>query len=112
MKLTYDPLLTAHAENHAPDTFDLRVYADEAFIVERWPVPRYSVWECRLVVKRRDRKPIGDRRTLQDAKNQVAGAERFACQLLPPEAEVTDKANLYHLRVALAECPMPAKIVP
>jgi hypothetical protein len=98
VKLRYEPLYTVQGQNRVPEIHG--VYADDQFIVERhFLVPQHPRFEYRLVVKRRDRQPIGDWRTLQDAKNQTVGEDREAVQVFPPESEVTDTANLYHLWV-------------
>jgi hypothetical protein len=111
MKLRLEPHYTLHAQNQMPDV-DC-VYADEEFIVERHSLPATSrQFEFRLVVKRRDGQPIGDWRTLQDAKNQAVGAERGAIQVFPPESEVTDTANLYHLWVWRPPYRCPLRIEP
>ena len=79
------------------------VYTDDEFIAELHVVSGSRTFEYRLVVHRRDKRPIGDWRTLQDAKNQTVGPEREAIQVFPPESEVTDTVNHYHLWVFKAE---------
>ena len=76
-----------------------RVYSDDVFLVEVHNVKTDMPVECRLVVKRLDRHPIRSWRELQDIKNEIAGRDRTAIEVYPPEDEVTDTGNLYHLWV-------------
>lgn len=48
---------------------------------------------------RRDRKAIHDWRHFQAIKNEVAGPERLAIEVYPPESALVDSANEYHLWV-------------
>lgn len=48
---------------------------------------------------RRDRKAIRDWRHFQSIKNEVAGPERLAIEVFPPESALVDTANEYHLFV-------------
>jgi hypothetical protein len=97
LELNLDYTMQAQSD---PNMFDAdAVYTDETFIVERHHVLGSRPFEFRIVVHRRDKRPIGDWRTLQDAKNQVVGPEREAIQVFPPESEVTDTVNHYHLWV-------------
>lgn len=50
-----------------------------------------------ISVRRRDGKPIGDWRTLQEIKNLIAGDDVTAVQVFPPAREAIDMANVYHL---------------
>jgi hypothetical protein len=52
-----------------------------------------------LSFKRRDRSAIRDWRHFQAIKNEVAGPEREAIEIFPPESELVDAANEYHLWV-------------
>jgi len=105
MKLKYNIFFTAKAQNLLPTGDIDAVFDDHEFIVERHLLlPPHPKFQFRLVIKRRDGKPIGDWRTLQDAKNQAVGPEREAVQVFPPESEVTDTANLYHLWVFRSGC--------
>jgi hypothetical protein len=49
--------------------------------------------------KRNDRAAVRDWRHFQAIKNEVAGADREAIELFPPEAHLVDAANEYHLWV-------------
>lgn len=52
-----------------------------------------------LSFKRRDRSAIRDWRHIQAIKNEVAGPEREAVEIFPPESMLVDCANEYHLWV-------------
>jgi hypothetical protein len=48
---------------------------------------------------RRNRAPVRDWRHFQAIKNEVAGPERLAVEVFPPESKLTDQSNEYHLWV-------------
>lgn len=48
---------------------------------------------------RHDRAAVRDWRHFQAIKNEVAGPERTAVELFPPESQLADSANEYHLWV-------------
>lgn len=48
---------------------------------------------------RHDRAAVRDWRHFQAIKNEVAGPERLAVEVFPPESILTDAANEYHLWV-------------
>lgn len=52
-----------------------------------------------LSFKRNDRAAVRDWRHFQAIKNEVAGPEREAIEIFPPESELVDGANEYHLWV-------------
>jgi hypothetical protein len=52
-----------------------------------------------LSFKRNDRAPVRDWRHFQAIKNEVAGFEREAIEIFPPESMLSDAANEYHLWV-------------
>lgn len=52
-----------------------------------------------LTFKRNDRAAVRDWRHFQAIKNEVAGPEREAIEIYPPESELVDAANEYHLWV-------------
>lgn len=52
-----------------------------------------------LSFKRKDRAAVRDWRHFQAIKNSVAGPEREAIELYPPESGLVDGANEYHLWV-------------
>ncbi len=53
----------------------------------------------KISIKRIDRECIHDWRDLQEIKNMLAGPEREAVEIYPPESELVDTANQYHLWV-------------
>lgn len=77
----------------------LQVYADGEFIVQKHSVLENCDFQCRLTIKRLDKKPIRSWRILQDIKNIIVGEEIVAIEIYPKESEVTDTGNLYHLWV-------------
>jgi len=52
-----------------------------------------------LSVKHNDRRAIRDWRHLQRIKNELAGAEREGIDIFPPESQLVDTANQYHIWV-------------
>jgi hypothetical protein len=52
-----------------------------------------------LSIRHRDRKAIRDWRHFQRIKNELAGKQREAIEIFPPEALLVDGANQYHLWV-------------
>lgn len=52
-----------------------------------------------LSFHRHDRAAIRDWRHFQAIKNEIAGAERLAIEVFPPESMLVDAANEYHLWV-------------
>lgn len=52
-----------------------------------------------LTFKRNDRAAVRDWRHFQAIKNEVAGPEREAVEIFPPESQLVDAANEYHLWV-------------
>lgn len=60
-----------------------------------------------LSIKRHDRLPIHDWRHLQAIKNEIAGPERVALEVYPPESQLVDTANQYHLWVMPTDVELP-----
>lgn len=52
-----------------------------------------------LSIKRRDKKTVHDWRHLQRIKNELVGYEREAIEIYPPDSQLVDEANQYHLWV-------------
>jgi hypothetical protein len=52
---------------------------------------------------RHDRKAIKDFRIYQAIKNEVAGPERLAIEVFPPESKLVDTSNEFHLFVVPEE---------
>jgi hypothetical protein len=99
MKLTYNHVFTFNGQNGDP-SID-QVFTDEAgeYIVAKHIDPVQPPFAFRFSVRRTDREPIRSWRVLQDIKNEIAGRERTAIEVYPPESEVSDVANIYHLWV-------------
>jgi hypothetical protein len=100
VKFSLNPQYTDFARRTCPEI--AAVFTDEAgeYIVERSELlQRAGSLEYRLSIKRSDGQPIRTWRVLQDIKNAVAGEERYAVEIYPPESKVTDTANIYHLWV-------------
>lgn len=84
------------------------VFDDGEYIVEKHPMSAHEIqrsqFDLRLVVSRQDKTPIRSWRLLQDIKNEIVGVDRTAIEVYPPECEVTDTGNLYHLWVYKVGC--------
>lgn len=52
-----------------------------------------------LMIKRHDNKPIREWSSMQAIKNAIVGPEREAVEIYPPDSELVDVANMYHLWV-------------
>lgn len=50
-----------------------------------------------LSFKTHDRAPRHDWREMQRIKNEIAGPDRWAVEMFPPESKVVDTSNQYHL---------------
>lgn len=98
MKFNFNTAYTLQAQNENACVEGVFTDVAHEYIVEKHSLASGS-FECRLVIKREDRKPIRSWRLLQDIKNAVVGVDRTAVEIYPPEAEVTDTANIYHLWV-------------
>src|ERR1700682_902556 len=93
-RFKYNVMYTITGQN--TDSSIEGIYRDGEYIVEKHEIG-VKPFEFRLVIKREDRAPIRSWRLLQDIKNAVAGTDRTAIEIYPPESEVTDTANIYHL---------------
>lgn len=60
-----------------------------------------------LSFHRHDREAVRDWRHFQAIKNEVAGPERTAIEIFPPESQLVDAANEYHLWVLPENFPLP-----
>jgi hypothetical protein len=52
-----------------------------------------------LSIRHNERKAIRDWRHFQRIKNELAGSEREAVEIFPPESQLVDTSNQYHLWV-------------
>lgn len=97
-------------ERYPPNPEYLRVLA----AIEDLSTKRIEVWAndyyqvtariypdglTHLSCKREDRLPIHDWRQLQQIKNEVCGPERVGVEVYPPESQIVDTSNEYHLFV-------------
>ena len=62
-------------------------------------VKEYDNGVIHLSIKRNDKEPMGDWRIKQLIKNIIVGDEAEAVEIYPPESELVDEANQYHLWV-------------
>lgn len=60
-----------------------------------------------LSFKRKDRAAVRDWRHFQAIKNEVAGPEREGIEIYPPESELVDAANEYHLWILPPDARLP-----
>jgi hypothetical protein len=60
-----------------------------------------------LSLHRHDRAAVRDWRHLQAIKNEIAGPERTAVEVFPPESLLVDASNEYHLWVMPPETEVP-----
>jgi hypothetical protein len=114
MRFKFDARCTDLAQKIDPNI--AAVYLDEAreYSVERGAdlPPEAGSIAYRLAIKRFDRQPIRTWRILQDIKNQIAGSDRYAIEIYPPESQVTDTANIYHLWVFEEGCGPKVGLLP
>ncbi len=52
-----------------------------------------------LMVRRNDEGPIRSWSDMQRIKNEIVGKDRVAVEVYPPESDLVDQANMYHLWV-------------
>ena len=103
-KPTWDKFQPAHAlRNGVPVELDdnTTLWRNKFYTVEKKLLtPEQgetgAIW---LSVKHNDRRAIRDWRHLQRIKNELAGVEREAIDIFPPESQLVDTANQYHLWV-------------
>lgn len=85
---------------------EARLAAARAIEGDWWENDQYMVVATRdapglvhLSIRRQDRKPFTDWRSLQEIKNQLVGPECEGVELYPAESRRVDAANQYHLWV-------------
>lgn len=76
-----------------------KVFRNNLYQVAVTPVQQESGTWIWLSIKRIDRKVIHDWRHLQRIKNDLVGEEREAIEIYPPESQLVDEANQFHLWV-------------
>lgn len=108
------PLTNATKETRNPEAERLMAAHgipiwDEVWVNDRYQViVRYGSLEgepgtreglMHLSIHAHDRGPMRNWRHLQQIKNEVAGEDRTAVEIFPPESKLADSANEYHLWV-------------
>ena len=63
-----------------------------------------------LMIRPHDGRPVRDWYVFQRIKNELIGAERTAIEVFPPESELVDDANIYHLWVLPENCKLSFRI--
>ncbi len=73
--------------NSADPTIE-KVYIDNSnqYIIQKHSVVPDSPFQCRLTIKRIDKRTIRNWRILQDIKNAVVGEESVAIEIYPKES--------------------------
>lgn len=81
----------------------IAVYANDVYQVSVYAIGGPNVKPedqmLHLSLKRHDRAAVHDWRHLQAIKNEIAGPERVAVEIYPPESGLVDTSNQYHLWV-------------
>lgn len=95
----WTPLERVWGAEHHPDAPPglARAYRNAVYSVQ---VYRHDTeWGVvdHLMVRRHDDTPVRSWADMQRIKNEVAGAGRTAIEVFPPDAELVDQANMYHL---------------
>jgi hypothetical protein len=87
-----DPERWVGSGMRAPDA----IWVNNLYSVYVRDVGHGALW---ISFHRHTRAPIRDWRHFQAIKNEVAGPERLAIEVFPPESCLVDEANEYHLWV-------------
>lgn len=90
----------------------IAVYENSKYIVEEWPCIADCGYSTRLVIRRFDKEPIHSWTDFQRIKSEIAGPEKVAIEIYPPESELTDTANIYHLWVISEGVEIPVTLIP
>lgn len=102
-----DPELYERHGMSAPD----RSYANDLYSVFVREIPDANTGRpsgaLHLSFHRHDRAAVRDWRHFQAIKNEIAGRERTAIEIFPPESQLIDAANEYHLWVLPEGFPLP-----
>ena len=93
-----------------PHWCDGGVYVDDQYCVLSGLYQTAWGPVTRLTVMRHDKHPVRSWLDLQRIKNEVAGPERVAVEVFPPEAELVDEANFYHLWVLPEGFELPFRV--
>lgn len=100
----------ARGEAHYPYRGSAKVIGAEAWGNDLYDgvLIRFDDGSAHFTFKRRDRAAVRDWRHIQAIKNEIAGPEREAVEVFPPETALVDAANEYHLWILPPgmECPV------
>lgn len=83
---------------HAPEGMTA-AYRNNIYSVMVFPLQTKWGEVTNLMIRRHDSQPIRKWRDLQHIKNVIAGKNREAVEMFPPEGEVVDDQNIYHIWV-------------
>jgi hypothetical protein len=78
---------------------DLYQAALRYMVKEDGTVPPNGEGLIHISVHRHDRHPVADWRHMQQIKNELTADDRWAMEIYPPEAQLVDSSNEYHLWV-------------
>lgn len=95
VKLDFADIKPFYRELHERGNADVEVWVSDRYEVTVRAAREEPVKH--LSINTRDRSPIRNWRHLQQAKNEVCGELWTAIEIFPPEDQLTDAANQYHL---------------
>lgn len=75
------------------------LWANSLYVVHKFLFEGTEESAMHLSIRHQKRKAIRDWRHFQRIKNELAGVEREAIEVFPPESQLVDTANQYHLFV-------------
>ena len=83
------------------------LWANPFYVVHKFLFEGTEEGAIHLSIRHQNRKAIRDWRHFQRIKNELVGAEREAIEIFPPESQLVDTANQYHLFVLPAGATSP-----
>jgi len=83
------------------------LWANSFYVVHKFLFEATEEGAIHLSIRHQNRKAIRDWRHFQRIKNELVGAEREAIEIFPPESQLVDTANQYHLFVLPAGATSP-----
>ena len=101
MNPQFAEMLAAHGVS-TKQIENIEVWGNDIYdaVVRHLQTDEESVGEMlHISFKRRDRAASRDWRHFQQIKNEIAGPERCAVEIFPPESKLVDTSNEYHLWV-------------
>ena len=93
-----------------PHWCDGGVYVDCHYCVLVGGLQTAWGYVTRLAVARHDKHPLRSWADLQRIKNEIVGPERVAVEVFPPESELVDEMNAYHLWVLPEGFKLPFRV--